>query len=255
MSDSKQILIEMTKKVGEHVASSIVPLYTIEKETRPSLVGSSVYIQILGKYLLITASHVVDEISNEKLLMHINDKEIGSVPAEYAYSFSDKVDISFMLLREELLIYRPLNFSDCMDIQKFKKTSKQIAIGYPKGKTEVSTRKTYSESLTFVTQEVDDATYKKYDFNREDQILVNFHRNNILRQDLSEGKSVHPRGMSGGGLFSIEEDAFFKCEKPKLSGILVAWDSEKSETLASTNISYALQGIIEAMSLIVNERK
>jgi hypothetical protein len=240
-------LFHQMSKTQPYFEDSIVPLHKY-REKRPPFIGSSIYINIGMYYFLLTAKHVLDELSTEYTIPCQDNPD--NVLHFYADS-QDEFDFCFAKLTSKLDTFTPLSINCC---EKYKSNSNDylITAGFPETKV-----KQFDDNINcilecIITKEASDDDYKQIGANRKSNIVVQFEPTKIKKRNNIATKLPFPNGMSGGGLFSVSNTILVNDIKPKLVGLLTRWGSDKSKNMVATRIEIIIAAIRKTYPELLN---
>ena len=221
----------------------IIPIYMYNKSKRyPEFVGSSVYCTLGSKRLLLSADHVFKRIYPEKILYPFSKThvtEIIEIPCDGIHWHKEsELDIGIIELEKELLGWEPLlseYFTSFNDNKKYQ----HLLIGYPGSSTKKSDRTTQRIELKgYLTNAASKEKYSRLKVNKNDKLLVEFKKENVLDDKGRRLTFPDPNGMSGGAVFQFYED---QPDNMNLVGIMNEWDINKKDVVIATRIEKYLE--------------
>lgn len=226
-------------KENNQILNCIIPIFKLGKYKEPLLLGSSVLIKIADHFFLISAAHVFEEFDEDNHLFIACNNDIYPLNGSLSIGNPNKLkeDIAIFYLDEKLnniilKTYLPLTLSMNCEILKSNDYFLFI-IGFPgnKSKTVVKTKTVKLLNFNVQTEFL----------NKEDRI--NTHPSSKIfdvkyPKKNDNNKIVHPRGMSGGGVFK-----FFLNESNNyeiyLTGINLSYSREKNSQFNTMRIMNA----------------
>jgi hypothetical protein len=245
--------------IHPEVSKFTFPLFAADKRGRPDLFASSVLVNIDGVSVLLTAAHAVHEITSSGSDVYLGARTIVPLRTTFARTSEDGQDefdlaaakIPVELLRSEVMDVLP---QSRFCLQPYTSPPHMRCIhGYPATKNE--TRKRADESKNVFTKYgltyagasngvVDN--YERYGKRDSTHIALQYQRKHQQQSRSESGELVtppHPRGISGGGLWSIPDS--FNPQLPFLDGIAIEFH-EKSLVFA-TRIEHVVAFVRESL--------
>ena len=231
-------LFHQMSKTQPYFEDSIVPLHKY-REKNPPFIGSSIYIKFGMYYFLITAKHVIDELSTEYTIPCQDNPD--NILQFYSDS-QEEFDYCFAKLTSKLDTFKPLSIGCCA---KYENSNNDylFTAGFPETKVKYFNDNINCILECIITKEASDEEYKQIRANRKNNIVVQFEPTKIKKKDNFYTKLPFPKGMSGGGLFSVSNDIFVTDIKPKLVGLLTRWGSDNRKNMVATRIEIILAAI------------
>lgn len=224
----------------------------------PKAKGTGVLLKYIGKHFLLTAKHVIEDVSEENLLY------FRSAPDEYLSitgivgmmdtENDSEIDLAFVEISEENV--KHLN---AIINQKFltpdhvgagfqpAPNETIIACGYPDKKTQVDKK---SLELNVVGQykflpHVEDSIYEHYKYDKQTKIGLSYHGKSFDIKTNQKINKVEPHGMSGGGIWKVGVEDLFGEDLVKfhLIGIMTNVENNKFHVIWSTRIELMMDFI------------
>lgn len=258
--------------LAEKYLTSVRAIYGATENGKPDHIGSCVLLEYQGEKILVTAAHVIDQ--NEVTSLYVNGETnlvqlIGScfiTASPNDIRNNDKFDFSVFPISDELVsdlgnVYF-LPERDWALKELSEKDRCCLALGFPNSrnkKVDSSLKSVKLEPFVYTsTIKSDPKLFEEIGFSTADHYLLDFCDKHSRNSDNKITNSICPQGVSGGGLFLIENMANPESYRPeaecsgKLLGILI--EQRKSiKVLVFTKIST----IVKALTLrsSVTEKK
>lgn len=244
--------ISLTMKEVELTLNSYTyPVFVNAKNERPDLIASSVLVEIKSKIYLITASHVLDVVTNTNSPFYIaTNGPFIAIESEFIRSVEkdrDDFDIAFTELTSDFVSINKLNVLDenrLMIKKHFDSVNLNLIHGYPcsknkQGKSLKSTTNFKSCAFTYGGK-VDESFNKWQNFNKNKDFhtCMNYGNAKDINGDINTPPS--PRGMSGGGLWLVPNS--FQPKEIYLDAIFIEY-YEKNKISFSTKIKKVVEFI------------
>jgi hypothetical protein len=235
-------------------SNAVMPIFLTDNfNENVEQIGSGVLIEIGEEIYLLTAAHVTDW--RDKGILCIPGKSGIKPIAGHVVSLemptkidrqNDKVDISYFRLSHDLaqdlhdeakpIVREDMNLTESLiegDLYTF--------AGYPLTKTKVKTDVVSSEPFFFTGEASSAQKYSTLGYDIHRNIVINFNRKKVKYYDGSQFTAPHPRGVSGGGIFSWPKDFSVRPRMPErlLVGIGHTYH-ERHHCLVGTRINVYL---------------
>jgi hypothetical protein len=245
----------------------VCPIYTLDRNGSPFLVGTGVPCGMGDEGFVVTAAHVLDELKDQQIVTLGEEGLIRFPFRADQYGFSPQAsvdaDVGVVHLPKEAVVQmgRRFRFSGPADVQPLTAITAQndrivyCLIGYPHTKNRSPRRsskfmmgRTYYW-LTSQLQNVDEAKWigKR---NKVHFALARTKRERHFR--LPHFDPPAPQGVSGGGIWAISVDRKTGAlvQNPKLVGIGIEYRS-KERMFVGTRIEYALALLVDLYKEVV----
>lgn len=99
--EKRQIWLRVLGEMKHHTKPAMAAVYGVEREDHGLLVGSGIFVRILGATHLLTASHVLETASRFEFLAHSNDYGTKPVPIRFPFRLQPyPLDLGFTLIDE-----------------------------------------------------------------------------------------------------------------------------------------------------------
>ncbi len=255
-----ELTLERMDKCSDALAKkyllSVRAIYGATENGKPDHIGSCVLLDYHGEKILVTAAHVIDEndftslyISGENKLVQIvvsclitakpnNDRD------------KDKFDFAVLPISDELasnlgdVYFIPESNWELHDLPA--KDRYCLALGFPNSRNKkIDAARNIVKLEPFVytsTLKSDPELFEEIEFSIADHYLLDFCSKHSKDSSNKITNSIRPKGVSGGGLFLIEDMANPDSYRPeaecsgKFLGILIEQRKNK-KVLVFTKIS------------------
>ncbi|MCE7915735.1 MAG: hypothetical protein DYH15_13975 [Nitrosomonas sp. PRO4] len=244
--------INLAMKTAERKLNSFTyPVFVNAKNERPDLIASSVIICLDSRTFLITASHVLDQISNANSPFYIaTEGEFVALEGQFirsVNSYKDNYDIAFIELDKEFVNRNGINSlrEEYLMINKhFELVHLSLIHGYPcsknkQGKALNGGTKFQSYAFTYCGK-VDKSfnEWDKYEKLSSVHTCMNYGKARDINGEIITPPS--PRGISGGGLWLVPNS--FSPTNVYLEGIFIEY-YQKDSISFSTKIRWIVDFI------------
>ncbi len=246
--------------LGKEYLKSVRPIYGSTQHGNPDHIGSCILIKINKTPYLITAAHVIDHnkdttlyIGGESDLIQIEAEALITKP-NTGNRDDDKLDFSILLLSSNFI--KKLGAVTFIDESSFINTSLPnkglyLALGFPNSKNKntrnVENKVSQNPFVYSSTLNTDSEAFIKVGANESYHYLLQFGKYSKNEND-KKVNSIGPKGVSGGGLFLIEDmgspesyRANAKCSG-KLAGILIE-NHKNQKVIMATKISVVIDAL------------
>ncbi len=246
---------------SEKYKEAVRPIYGVDRNGRPSHIGSCFLLEFQSKKYLITAAHVIDHSETTTLRIGgstdlvILEGEFFMTVAPEDVRANDHYDFAWIRISEEFFSSLGgvgiIKESDISPRLLNSKGRVYLCLGYPRSKNkkaDPTTRKLRPKRARYYStwQEMPEL-YADIGISDDDHIAIG----RKMRSRDGEGlivNSIGPRGMSGGplidigGMVSIQEFSTGVTNPPKLSGVLIEHYAEH-DAILSVKIDLVIKSI------------
>ena len=226
--------------------NSICPIF-FQKTGTNSLeqVGSSVILQVKNKTFLLTAAHVTDLLEHGELFIPAID---GFIQLYGSYSAvklpigwkreHDKVDIAYFKLDQN--VYRSIHptikalaRNDLHLAESLVEKDIYTFSGYPVSRAKSKGEQHRSEIFSYTGSASPATIYEKLEYDSHFHILIDFNRQQFCTNEGTKQIPPHPKGISGGAVFSWPKDYPMRKDNPRfyLVGIAHTYKKKKKYLL------------------------
>jgi hypothetical protein len=195
---------------------ALVPLFAESSNSNAlSHVGTGILVDFHTKPFLFTAAHVTDNLQHANLCVPTNVGigpivgYVGNVDLDPGQEReSDFIDIAYYRLdddfaRSMLSFFKPWPQSRCHLISDSLSLGVCSVYGYPASRFERRGNRYSNESASCRGVAGAEEDYESVSLSADSNIIVRFHKKrSISYSTRKRSNPLHPRGMSGGGIFS-----------------------------------------------------
>lgn len=232
-SYNKKVELELNKR-----KYSLCPIFEKIGKSEYKFIGTSVIVNLFDNLFLITAAHVIEDISLPKQYVLIKDEYVNLKTAFNCIKDKNK-DLAYLKLDNELsnIFYSNFIPIEQADISQNEKKSMHYGfMGFPKSKVKgiYGTSKFDFTPYMFYDVEVEKDIYSNLNFDQNTHIIINFNQKESF--DRIEEKIIppSPKGISGGSVWEIND--LKTPEKNKLAGIGIEYRNKQFKVLICTKI-------------------
>lgn len=197
---------------------ALVPIFFQLKSAGVSdQIGTAVFVEFSGMPFLFTSAHVTDR---ERLGALVIPTPLGMLEVDGYLSYidllpdgsreDDSVDVAYWRLASEFArllctYFRPLPQARCRLIETALELGVCTVYGYPLSRAQRLGAKHSSETASYRGVAAAVEIYEQLGLSPETHIVVHFHRSRAVSTDGQRINPIHPRGLSGGGIFAWPE--------------------------------------------------
>lgn len=264
---SKEIIREQLESGANSAAlkfrGAVLPIYGVDRNGRPSHIGSCFLFQDDGKKYLITAAHVIDHAKKTALRvggergLAILEGDFNITTAPNGVREDDHYDFAWLRVTKEfydsLGSVGVIHSQDVADEMVDLKGRVYLGLGYPRSKNKKADPTTRllrpKRACYFSTWQDMPALYAELELTGSDHIAIS--RKTQSRNETGAiENSIGPRGMSGGPLIDLGGMVSVECISTgitypaKLAGLLIAHD-KKHDAILSVRFEHILNSIRE----------
>lgn len=229
--------------------------------------GTGIFLQIQGRFFLVSASHVLDDFEDLVLPLENGENLFKPGGVTYINEFSgnrddDPIDIGFLELDEESvekikISYRFLGEDDLAINHKFENQPYYTFLGYPTTlfKFSQSSNSFNSFPLFQFSTPIQDNEYLKFNRNLNFNVVTSYEKKrayNLRIEKFAFGPDLH--GISGCGLwFTDPMDIFGQIKRPKLTAIMTDWPIKDRTKVIGTRIDVLTESLRENLKIQLPE--
>lgn len=240
-------------------ALAVRPLFVPKDNGDVVHIGSSVLLRIHNVCFVVTAAHVLRSappnvalyVGTPSGMPEIDGRQVKSVPTPGGTGH-DLVDLGLVALEPEcigrlsdcvFLTTDDIDVDDQVDSSPIVGTN-YLAMGYPHELVTFSREgSTYQARLVpWIGKPRSNSDVESMLLHPASHAMVEFDGERIAER-LGRDRPVHPRGMSGGGLFRFELSPTGSVPPEKLVAILIEEQLETHSALLATRIAFVTEGI------------
>ena len=239
--DNIKIVTNNIDENSRNVENSIVPIFTRNERSQLVHIGTSVYLHLDNRHFLITAGHVIDDVI--EYWVPVENGKFETIPGiESKFIICQTIDIAIIELSKSLILFTPLELSNIYDHTKHKVLDNTlILMGFPCSKVKTKILSSEGKLQKYITQNSDNSEYKRLGVNRHIGIVIDFNQKQVICPYSGIKRFPDPHGMSGGGLFWIENKGkYIKNVPTYLIGIVIEKDENNKKGIVAIKINYGL---------------
>lgn len=240
------------------VHSATAPVFCLDSGGKPKFHASAVLLKIKNWHFALTAGHVLDNRSFSDMYIGSGNKVLlldGSfgttVPPGDGNRLKDKIDIGIVRLSKETVQDMQedefLTFDDIYNLDTDTPTGHYIFAGYPRSKHKKAIKGEEEAEMTmysFIAKPAPLADYQNVGLDPRISLLLRFDKESLW---LPSGRVVgpHQKGMSGGGVWFLDNAFATTPLKPLLVAIVVEWweksrNGKQAKRILATKLHVAL---------------
>ena len=258
MTNNDKLIIDMVKESQLIADEYTYPVFTVDAKGKLDLVATSLTIEVARRVFLITASHVLKgvKVSDSSFSIVVSD-QMAAIEGEFIYSGNehlddsrkgDHFDIAFVELGKEFLAkYQPkvLSYNKLAFSSHLEEPVALFVHGFPNSRNKKSKILRNTVVLTMKSHGLTGMIQKSCDWERFEGKNDKFHISLMHGNKIDGNKSVHPRGISGGGLWGFSS---IKNNKDiKLYGVFIEYFKKQNMSF-STRIELVVDFILSQHS-------
>lgn len=248
------------KSILPRVAAATAPVISLDRLKKPQFLASAILLKINNWHFALTAAHVLDERSSSDLYIGSGDNVVllegsygSTVPPGTGNRNQDRIDIGIVKLSEKKVQDMQedefLTFNDIYNLDTDTTTGHYIFAGYPcsKHKRAIKGKEAEATMYSFIAKPAPLADYQDAGLNPSISLLLQFDKQNLW---LPSGRVVgpDPTGISGGGVWFLDNAFATTPLKPLLFAIAVEWwpkprDKKPPKRVLATKLHFALSAI------------
>jgi hypothetical protein len=247
-------LLEPTKRV----LTAVRPIYQSEGRRYPRLVGTGVLLRIAERVVLVTAAHVVDLAADEPLFFAPGQK-LRSVPRDlyatippHGKRSADKFDLAVIglgpELESELNIAHPLGETEIRIFERpdlaIGRKTRYLVMGFSRSAQPrvPAGRVINAVPLHPIVIAREESAYPALGTAPDSHLLLGYDLADFALERKGDLLS-NPHGMSGGGVWRIDNTQGEDDARLSLVGIIIEHHAEPYHTMIATRIGVAFDGI------------
>ncbi|MBO0614151.1 hypothetical protein [Thiothrix fructosivorans] len=234
---SEKEALANAQKTLDGLAPYHCPIYIFDEKGVPQQIGTSVLIDVFGHKFLVSAAHVYDETHNRDLCITFRNKFIplrGDIIESNSNGNrgSDRIDLALLEVSEDfeayLADYKAVSF-DSIDYNHIcSSLHDYMVVGFPASKNGLryGTNSVKRKIYGYAGKMADAGVFDKMFISPMSHVIVNFRKNKLMSLDKNFVTFPDPYGISGGGIWLIENISFnrrLKIREPKLVAIGIEW--------------------------------
>lgn len=244
------VVLQQARAATDTLARSVVPIFRTLPSGDPDHEGTGLLVTLNGKYYLASAAHVFDACLHGIELLEpgldgasLSDEVHATRPPAGKSRSEDRLDLGVLPLTETEATAigrsRFLSLELATADPPPEATVLVLALGYPSRDQvhEPATPATHTALAMLMLGEAEDRAYNAVGVKRETHLLLGF-RKQVMLTNGRRGSPTHPRGMSGGGVWSLPlaQDGE-PVSGPRLLAVLTERPPEFGPSLLATRVS------------------
>lgn len=245
--ETTKIIQSVMSRAGEYVNKYTYPVFIYDVKNKPDLIASSVIIKIDEKCYLVTAAHVLKNIQRHfyigvnGYIIPIEGLFVYSMPPTDNHNDKDHFDIAFIELSSEFVNLNKICVLDEHKLaisESFSSIDIALIHGFP-----ISRNKKQRKTPPFKAKPYSYGGIIKNDFDEWDDFGKSklIHTCMIYNKKKDNNRPVHPRGISGGGLWIIP--SVFNPNDIYLESIFIEYHQKNNHVTFSTKINHVVDFI------------
>ena len=251
MAHSADINVAIAEAIN-HISRFVIPLY-VEYGGKPSLIGSGFFVELNEKLALVSAAHVLNQISaTNPLFVYRRPDEVVQVTGKRYLSNSGGIDLGFVLTEGLSLPWEDVDRFACIEEYLFphrtpRATRRYVIAGYPETKNRPNAGKQTIEAVihAYHARSIDDRDYEPIGLDPKHVIALPLDRKRAF--DLSGAKINFPKpnGMSGSPIWELFTDPL-SADEPRIFPLVGVGTTYKNKVMYGTDIGHLLSKLQNA---------
>lgn len=219
--DDKRVTRGMHERAADAVAcvtAATTPIYIRHPRGFPEVVGTGIVATFAGRTFVMSAAHALDFMERHRV--YVAGERIVPVSGQFFRTSRpdigrdiDRVDLGLieitpdeaLKLGSRSVTATTLLLREVPDRRPVWR-SKYLVLGYPRSRqpTRLVGDEHHAPTLNAITHEVDDLSlYERLDVDFQTHVVVHFNRHDFIDRR-GNVVSPHPRGVSGGGIWLLQ---------------------------------------------------
>lgn len=233
-------------------------------ESEMKVIGTGVFIHILNRYFLVSASHVFDDYENLQIPIEKHSSKLMHPGGTTYINRSDDrnkdfIDIGFLELDQAsiadiLITYKFANEENILLDHRFENQPYYTFLGYPTTLSKISQSRNSFHSVPFfhMSTPANNIQYTKLNRDSTVNIITSYDkRKSFLVKSKSFGTGPDLHGISGCGLwFTDPMNVFANSSKPKLVAIMTDWPIKDRTKIIGTRIDIVIKSITSIFNTV-----
>ncbi|MBV5325025.1 MAG: hypothetical protein J0626_07035, partial [Rhodospirillaceae bacterium] len=211
----RKILSDRLGPTAERYLRYVVPLFNFERGSKPLVAGCAVKLAIESHRFLLTAGHVIDELSRVPLYVmadsggwiQLTGESTSTYPLPPNTRDEDRIDAGVLRLDEVSApqVHGPYLGLKNLEIDESQAPSRYCLIaGYPSSrlKKNFEEKKVTPRALRYAATQVFDYHTVDPEIQRYSHVVLDFERDGVVGEDGLVMTAPAPDGMSGCGVWA-----------------------------------------------------
>lgn len=246
---------------AQRPAQATWPLFVARRPDPPVFAGSGVLLRLQGRPFLLTAAHVSDVAPATGLLVGTSSgirpmygrRYVTKVPAS-AQREDDRLDIAVLCLDERsALSFEGSSFLEQGELAMAPSEEPPpsvLLVGYPTSIQRTSPRRPPEGAsvYTLLASPAPSDYYADLHYSKDTHLLIPFDRHSSWR---ITGKSTSPdlHGVSGCGLWFLDEQPQPARPTARLAGIVTGWNPARPKCIIASRLIVPLTAILKDLGI------
>lgn len=259
------IMLERINPILPRVAAATAPVFSLDRYRpgKPQIVASAVLVKINNWHFALTAAHAHARAKRSHSNLYIGSGKLillegfygSTAPPGTGNRKQDRIDIGIVKLSEKTVQDMQedefLALDDIYNLDTATTTGHYLFAGYPcsRHKRAIKEKEAEATMYSFVAKPAPLADYQNAVLNPSISLLLQFDKQNLW---LSSGRVVgpDPTGISGGGVWFLDNAFATTPLKPLLVAIAVewwekSWEGKPSKRVLATKLHVVLSAICD----------
>lgn len=256
----------LSRLISEEFTPHSCQIFEQSSEGKMRPYGSGVFAEIGDRVILLTASHVTEQMSDEKQLyfrIHGGYVSIVGDLQETGLDADNTIDLAYIILDEKIVQdlrkgYKFLPLSKFRAHKNLLDAAQYCVIGFPEKNQKIEEGKLRTGASAYFVQPSKDKVYEHYKFSKEACFILDFKGKGT---DIKTGKinkiNTDVHGISGCGLWLVileQEGDSYKTDF-RLIGIMTEFRKGKFHCLIGNRIELILNQLQATGLMKYREKK
>jgi hypothetical protein len=230
------------------VLAATAPVFSFDQLANPVFLASAVLVKVSNEHFALTAGHVLDARSASPLyvgsgntVVLLQGHHMSTVPPVAGQREQDRIDLGIVRLSEEtvrgLKEDEFLTLADLAILETATTTGHYVFAGYPSSKHKRSIKNEEAEAAlySFISDPAPLEDYQRAGLDPSTSLLLRFDKQKLW---CPSGRVIGPDlfGVSGGGVWFLDDAPAATPRKPLLVAIAVEWWQKQPKRVLATKI-------------------
>ncbi|MFA0475124.1 hypothetical protein [Vibrio breoganii] len=205
--EEKEVIDKLIKNAEQTTGRYTHPIFTVDHNSKPDLIGTSVTVELDNRIYLLTAAHVLSSAASMNIIAIGLEGKITTINTEWIFAEQlDGVefDVAFTELDTKLAAkVQALPSSNLLHTEPNQGEHFCFVNGYPASKNKP--RKALRQSSQYASKSYSFVSYLKDDFQQWGEVSKDREWHYCSAHGRKDGgqAALKPNGLSGGGLWVI----------------------------------------------------
>lgn len=237
------------------VLEATAPVFRFDKLGNPEFLASAVLVKVSDKHFVLTAGHVLDARSSSPLyvgsgnaVVLLQGRHMSTLFPVGGQREQDRIDIGIVCLAEEaargLKEDEFLTLGDLAILDAARTTGHYVFAGYPSSKHKRSIKNEEAEATlySFIADSAPQKDYQDAGLDPSTSLLLRFDKRKLW---CPTGRVMGPDlfGVSGGGVWFLDDVFAVTPHKPFLVAIAVEWWKKQPKRVLATKVHVMLAAL------------